>query len=713
MGNYPNGTTLTFAQNSSTATLSLPAGSTVLYAELTWAGSYAYGNQFVTVAQRNGPVTLVTPNGTQFTINPDSTFQRNIGTGTASGCTSSDACFYARSQNVTSMVEAGGNGVYTVRGVPGTVGASENFLNSAGWTLAVIYRNFSLPVRNLSLNIGSEFAGNAAAAVTGFCTPESGPLEGQLAVSAMEGDANRSDDQMRFGPTLPLGSGNNLSGANNLANNFFASQINGDNGNLVTSGTFGTLNANPATGTLANPGRQGWDITKVDVSSELTNGQTSAFAQGTRNASNSQADQYLITDLGLQINVGAPAFGFNVKTVDKTQTFVGDTLTYTVRAVNSGPIDATNVVFTDVPPPGTTFVSGSFKRNGVVQAGANPAAGVNIGTVAGGTTVTVEFKVQVTSVPASPAPAQYSNAASWTYQFRSCAGQPLRDGTFGTNTVTTTIAVIDPTKQVSPASAVPNQTLTYTVTIPNTGTATATNVTLTDAIPMGTTYVAGTTTLNGVVVPDNAGMMPFVSGRLVNSPGAPSGQVAAGQAATVQFQVRVSANATGTVTNTAHHRSRRRAGPPVSRPVSAPVTPMADLAVTKTLPAPLRAVPGTNQVFIVTVTNQGPSNAADVVVTDPTPPGLTFVSNTGACTTPFPCNLGTLAAGASRTITATYFVPPSYRTPDPIVNTATVSSTTPDPAIRQQHRPDRGEHRRAHCRPGADEVGRGDVTGAG
>jgi hypothetical protein len=111
---------------------------------------------------------------------------------------------------------------------------------------------------------------------------------------------------------------------------------------------------------------------------------------------------------------------------------------------------------------------------------------------------------------------------------------------------------------------------------------------------MGTTYVAGTTTLNGVVVPDNAGMMPFVSGRLVNSPGAPSGQVAAGQAATVQFQVRVSANATGTVTNTAHV-DRDGAGR-VSRPVSAPVTPIADLAVAKTLPAPLRAILGTNQV---------------------------------------------------------------------------------------------------------------------
>src|SRR5262249_56236484 len=62
-----------------------------------------------------------------------------------------------------------------------------------------------------------------------------------------------------------------------------------------------------------------------------------------------------------------------------------------------------------------------------------------------------------------------------------------------------------------------------------------------------------------------------------------------------------------------------------------------------------------------------------------TPTGLTFISNTGDCTTPFPCNLGTVAAGTTRTITATYLVPPSYTTPDPIVNQVTVSSTTGDP----------------------------------
>ena len=96
--------------------------------------------------------------------------------------------------------------------------------------------------------------------------------------------------------------------------------------------------------------------------------------------------------------------------------------------------------------------------------------------------------------------------------------------------------------------------------------------------------------------------------------------------------------------------------------------------------APLTAVAGTNVVYTITVTNAGPSDATGVTLTDPTPPGLTFVSNTGDCTTAFPCNLGTLPPAATRTITATFAVPSGYTTPNPIVNTATVSSATP-PAI--------------------------------
>src|SRR5262249_40186681 len=158
------------------------------------------------------------------------------------------------------------------------------------------------------------------------------------------------------------------------------------------------------------------------------------------------------------------------------------------------------------------------------------------GTVAKGTKATVQFKVHVDSPPPSQ-PAQYDNSASWTYQYVNCASPNPQNGQFTTNTVTTRVPVVGASKTVSPGTAVPNDTLTYRVTSPNTGTADAAGVTLTDPIPAGTTYVAGTTKLNGGAIADMSGQMPFAQGGLVNSQGAPAGQVNAGQTATVQFQV--------------------------------------------------------------------------------------------------------------------------------------------------------------------------------
>ena len=101
----------------------------------------------------------------------------------------------------------------------------------------------------------------------------------------------------------------------------------------------------------------------------------------------------------------------------------------------------------------------------------------------------------------------------------------------------------------------------------------------------------------------------------------------------------------------------------------------ADVTITKTATATINA--GQNLVYTTTVINSGPSSAAAVVVTDPTPANLTFVSNTGACTTTFPCNLGTLNNGQSVIITSTYSTQSSFA--GNISNTATVSSSTTDP----------------------------------
>ena len=97
----------------------------------------------------------------------------------------------------------------------------------------------------------------------------------------------------------------------------------------------------------------------------------------------------------------------------------------------------------------------------------------------------------------------------------------------------------------------------------------------------------------------------------------------------------------------------------------------ADVAITKTGPASI--VAGNPLVYTITVTNTGPSDAAGVVVSDATPTGLVFVSNTGDCTTAFPCALGVVPAGATRTITATFTVPLDYSGPSPIANVTDVS----------------------------------------
>jgi len=83
---------------------------------------------------------------------------------------------------------------------------------------------------------------------------------------------------------------------------------------------------------------------------------------------------------------------------------------------------------------------------------------------------------------------------------------------------------------------------------------------------------------------------------------------------------------------------------------------------------------GSNVTYSLTLSNAGPSTAHTVSIADATPAGLTFVSNTGDCTTAFPCAFATLAPGQTKQITATFSVPVDYAGASPIVDTATVTS---------------------------------------
>ncbi|HEY0230644.1 MAG TPA: DUF11 domain-containing protein, partial [Dokdonella sp.] len=77
------------------------------------------------------------------------------------------------------------------------------------------------------------------------------------------------------------------------------------------------------------------------------------------------------------------------------------------------------------------------------------------------------------------------------------------------------------------------------------------------------------------------------------------------------------------------------------------------------------------------VSNAGPDAATNVVLSDPTPPGLVFVSASAPCANGFPCSLGALANGAGASITATYSI--LAPTSELVTNIASAGSDTPDP----------------------------------
>lgn len=411
VNDFPNGTTLNFMENGASAVLTLPAQSTVLYAELVWSGRYNVPGQDLS-GFIDDDVIFTTPSGV-FSIPFDpatAAIPANV--------------YYVRSANVTSIVQGAGAGTYAVGRLVATTEPLSNTSNAGGWTLMVAYQNPNLPIRNMNIFVASELVTtlsvNPPVIISGFVTPTSGDVNGRLQVSTLEGDSNRVGDQLLFGPTI--GTLAPVSGPNNPIDNFFASQINGDDGTLDTSGTFGTLNQ--PLGTNAVGRRQGYDITNIDISSQLVNAQTSAVIQGT-----TTGDFYVINGLGLQIDVNAPNFEA-VKSADVFVAQPGDVINYRVDITNTGTADANVVVMFDPSPECTTFVENSVTVNGVPQPGADPS-NLSLGTIAAGQTVVVEYQLLVTCTPAS---GQYVNEALFQFQYQSSPDGPILIG-FGASNV--------------------------------------------------------------------------------------------------------------------------------------------------------------------------------------------------------------------------------------------------------------------------------------
>ena len=214
------------------------------------------------------------------------------------------------------------------------------------------------------------------------------------------------------------------------------------------------------------------------------------------------------------------------------------------------------------------------------------------------------------------------------------------------------------TKTVNPTSAGPNDTVTFTLTLTNSGPGSATNVEVTDTVPNGFTYVAnsigsnaGSTGATITTDDTNPASLKWTVDRLDKN-----------ESVTLTFNATV--NSSGNYTNTAEVTKSDQPDPD-STPgngdtneddyASATVTyePEADLSLSKSV-SPTSAGPGDAVTFTLTVTNSGPNDATNVEVTDQLPSGYTFVSSnpsqgtynntTGVWT------VGSLANGANATL---------------------------------------------------------------
>jgi uncharacterized repeat protein (TIGR01451 family) len=345
----------------------------------------------------------------------------------------------------------------------------------------------------------------------------------------------------------------------------------------------------------------------------------------------------------------------------------GQNLTYTINVTNNGPNDATGVVLTDTLPPlpadGAFVLASSTIGSNPTLAGSTLTA--NIGTLTSGSTA----QVTVVITPNAAAVPSIANVATVSNQ------TPDPNSANNTATSTTTItSIADLTVGLAAVGTVPvGGTLSYTVNVHNNGPQDASAVVLTDQLPANVTFVSGTSTL-GEAVTSNNGVVTANIGTLHN-----------GATDTIVIVVTPTAGAAATITNTAtvSAASTDTNLSNNSRSVNTNVTPVADVAVT--LGASVNTVlVGQGVTYVATVTNNGPSPAPNVTLTDALPAGLSFVSATANNgTTPsvsgstVTAALGTLAAGATASVLIN--VTPVQAGVPSVTNSVSVSAGGNDP----------------------------------
>lgn len=191
------------------------------------------------------------------------------------------------------------------------------------------------------------------------------------------------------------------------------------------------------------------------------------------------------------------------KVVDKAYADLGDILTYTIVLENTGNVPGNNVVVTDPIPNGTSLVPDSVTLNGSPTS-QTPQGGILVGTINPNTQAIITFQVTAVTIP-TPNPIR--NIANVRYNYTKDPNVP--------NGETVTGSSVPAITQINHGEIPPEgfrkdgdktivkrgDKITYTVTIPNTGNTTISNVVFTDPLPPGTALVPNTVVVNGILQP--------------------------------------------------------------------------------------------------------------------------------------------------------------------------------------------------------------------
>ena len=313
----------------------------------------------------------------------------------------------------------------------------------------------------------------------------------------------------------------------------------------------------------------------------------------------------------------------------------GQPTTITVTATNNGPNGATGVSISDVLPSGLTLTS-----NTPSQGTYNSTTGVwTVGNIANGANATLTLNVTPNTT------GTIATTATKTAQGES-------DPVSSNNTASNSISVggsadIQITNTPNVSTSLQGGSVVFSVKAKNNGPNTATNVVVQDLLPAGFTYVSSTTA-SGTYDP---GTGNWTVGTVTNG-------------ATASLSITATAALSGTQSATATKTGLTEFDPVTSNDAATAtvtVTAVADIAVTNTpstAPGPGSTYyVGQPMTFTVTVTNNGPGAASNVLVNDLLPTGLTFTSYTASQGTYNSAsgqwNVGSLAIGASRTLTIT------------------------------------------------------------